>query len=114
MHVSRVAQQEAAALAKLVGNAIVDPVSGEPVNFVDLNVESFRKAAFSLVPFERLAAAIHRPDQAGSTRRLERKNGEKTGVFERPVELSIHGGSAGLDIGDEEDVRISGSWEVLG
>ena len=104
-------RRKSAAVAEVLGDAVMDAVGGEPVDPLDVDVDPVEDALGDVVPGEvvvglfRLFVA-NRADEADAATVVEREDGEEVGVVERDVELAVGDRARGLDVGDVEEVRV--------
>ena len=112
----RIAQQEYAAFAKRVRNAVMHMVGRKPVDALDGNAHTLQQALAHVFPGEgprgTRRVLAHRTDEAGATFALERKRTKKIHVVQRHVQLLVRHRAAGLNVGHVEDVRVSPAGEA--
>src|SRR6516165_9090114 len=114
MNVRGVAEQEGAALAEILGHAVVDAIGREPVDLLDFDLEIVDDPPADILELERIgmlgAFASHRADQPRTSFSGERKYREEVGLFEIGMEFAVDRWAAGLDVRDIEQVLVGAAW----
>ena len=89
----RVAEQERAVLAKMIGDSMMHVVSREPVHAFDLDTHPVHDALADVVPGKVLISRLgfaHRADEPGMSVALQRKHGQEIVRIEADVQLVVH------------------------
>jgi len=104
--VRRIAEEEDAAAPEVIGDAMVDVISGEPVDPVDAQPQVLDGASADIGEGERLGARrariAHAADQAGAAGTGQGKYRKEIGLIEVDVQLAIDHRAAAVDVGDIE------------
>ncbi len=117
VNVRGIAEQKGAAVAEVLGDAMMDAVGGEPVDALDVDVNPVEDALGDVLPGEVVAGLFgllvaYRADEANAAVVVERKDREEVRVVERDVELAVGDRAGGLNIRDVEEVRVLSPGEA--
>ena len=98
--------EEDASLAEVIGDAVVDVVGGEPVDFVDVDAEAIDGACADIIPREAAGFigefVADGADEASLAGVVEWKYAEEVGFVEGDMKLIVDHPAGGDDIGDIE------------
>src|SRR3569833_195368 len=112
--VSCVTQYEGPSLAELLGDPVVDPVCGDPVDFSNLNFQMLYGAVADIREAQALRTVgplvANCSDETRAPPPGKREYCEKVGFVEIDVQLAVEGRAARLDIGDIEDLSVGSPW----
>lgn len=111
-----IAQQKRPALAKMLGNAVMDVIGREPVDLGDVDFQLFDHARADVSESKALALmqahVTDRADQPSAPGSRQRKDGQEIGFVQIDMQFAIDGRAAPLDIGDIENVVIGAAGKA--
>src|SRR6185437_1013231 len=117
VNVRGVAEQENAAVAEVLSNAVVDAVRGEPVHALDVDLNPVEDALGDVVPGKIVIGLFglfvaNGADKTDAAVVVQREDGEEVGVVESDVEFAIGDAAGRSDVCDVEEVAVLAAGEA--
>src|SRR3954449_1110915 len=92
--VCRIAKQECASLAKVIGDAVMNTVGREPADALDVDGQPLEDALTHVVPGQvsALTSVIctHRPNETGMPVTLQWEHDQEISCVQRAMQLAVH------------------------
>ena len=113
---SRVADEEGAALAEMFRDPVMDVIGRKPVHFADIDLQVLDRPIADIIECEGIgvvrALVADGPNKARSPLSSEGKDRQEIGLVKVGMELAVERAAGGFNIGDIEKLTVSASGKA--